>query len=91
MTNDSIIIKYYEEFSFGFRDSDSWPQWARLTAVPDRAGFRLKVKSVTKREALAFIRENGLECALECEYGKVWDTPGRDFQARYKGIRIPEI
>ena len=40
-------------------------------------------REVTRREAMAYIEENGLVSALKTKDGEIWDAPGNDFQERY--------
>ncbi len=40
-------------------------------------------KEVTKKEALAYIKENGLVLALDTEDGRIWDTPEGSFKNTY--------
>lgn len=47
------------------------------------------IRPVSRREAMDFIRGNGLVEALETPYGTVWDTPDRSFQRRFKGCLSP--
>lgn len=45
----------------------------------------LNRKALTRAEAQDYIMENGLVETLDCEFGQVWDTPGRTFQKKYQG------
>ena len=43
------------------------------------------IRSVSRREAMDFIRDNGLVEALDTPEGTVWDSPDRSFLRRFKG------
>lgn len=87
-----LIIKYYEVFTLHFRGApDAFPQWLKVWPDEKKKG-RLKTKHISKEEAMAAIREEGLVEVHKDKDGKVWDTPDRAFQKKYKGrVEIPLV
>lgn len=91
---DYLVIKYYERFLLTVPGvPDAWPQWAVVTVGTIRENNRpvkaIKLKNIDKQQAMRLIHEGGLVCVEQDESGKVFDTPGRDFQRANKGIRVP--
>lgn len=43
-----------------------------------------KGKMMTKEEAMQYVEKHGLVKAIEGKDGVVWDTPGREFQTKWK-------
>lgn len=94
--SDCLIIKYYERFTLNVPGTpDSWPQWAKITAVNVKENYksvtRLRTKHIDRKEASRIIRENGLIEVHSDRNGRIWDTPGKSFQEKYKGVPIPQI
>lgn len=85
-----IVIKFYERLLMMDESSRQWAKVTVRTATIEGRKRRIaKMKVITRKEALALIKENGLVESLECEHGKVWDTPNGSFQRKYKGVYVP--
>lgn len=85
---DHIIIKYYEKFSMNLPGiPDRWTRYAKVTVAN---GKKIRAKEIDRKEAMDTIRKEGLALVhVDTQYGKIWDTPGKSFQKKYKGIAIP--
>lgn len=42
-------------------------------------------KSITKEEAMQYIKEHDLVKVVDCENGAIWDTRDKQFQKKFKG------
>lgn len=50
---------------------------------------RHKPKRLSKDEAKAIIKEQGLVVAMRLDSGEtIWDTPNKDYQERWQGTKI---
>ncbi len=86
MQHDLIVIKYNNRFAFSLPGiPDSHPSWAIVR--PGGEG-RVRKRDVDRREALETIERLGLKLTHENKYGKIWDTPDRDFQKNNHGARL---
>lgn len=94
---DSIlVIKYFERFSLNVPGTaDAWPQWAKITPAKVRENYksvtRLRLKRIDREEAKRLIRANGLVETFSDKNGKIWDTPDKSFQVRFKGVPVPQL
>ena len=91
-----IIIKFFERLALKVPGTpDAWPQWAKVTAVSVKENgkriTRARVKRIEKDEAMMLIRDNGLVKVFDDNDGRIWDTPGQSFRAKYSGISIPQL
>lgn len=92
-----LVIKYYERLVLnGPVAPDVWPQWMKVTVGTLKENYtkvtRYKTKQITREEAKQIIQENGLVEVYESKDGKVFDTPDRAFQKKYKGtLPIPVL
>ena len=93
---DYIICKYFERFALIVPGvPDSWPQYLKISVVSVRENYRyvnrFRTKHIDRHEAQRLIREGGLTEVLNTKDGKVWDTPDKSFQERYRGLPIPTV
>lgn len=91
-----LMIKYYERFSLNVPGvPDAWPKWAKVTVATVKENYkpvtRLRIKNITREEAVHLIQERGLVQVHRDTNGKVYDTPDKSFQSKYKGMPIPYI
>lgn len=94
--SDCLIIKYYERFTLNVPGvPDAWPQWAKISPAKIKENYkrvtRLRTKHITREEAIQIIRDNGLVKVYDDRNGKIWDTPEKSFQSKYRGIPVPQI
>ena len=72
----AIVIKTYSRCKI---TGDMGVEYEMITN-PLRKG-----KMMTKEEAMQYVEKHGLVKAIEGKDGVVWDTPGREFQTKWKG------
>jgi len=86
-----LIIKYYEQFTLKVPGvPDAYPRWGKVTAKKDLQGNKtIKLKPITRDEALEAIRERGLVEVLRTKDGVVYDTKDGAFKKKSRGFHIP--
>lgn len=79
-----LIIKYKESFI-------GQAQWVWEIIYDNQnpnlvygRGKEIPPKIISRKEALKIIEEECLELVVDNQYGKVYDTPNRDYYERWK-------
>lgn len=78
------IIQFFETIPFG---SEGYPCWGRAIVKEKDGDKTIKIKRITREEALLQIKKMGLICTLSDKSGKVYDTEGRDFYKAAQGAK----
>lgn len=92
-----LIIKHYERFALNVPGiPDSWPRWAKITAGTVKENHRtiprVRLKTLTREQARALIKEGGLVEVFRNRSGIVYDTPDKAFYKKYHGaIDVPRM
>ncbi|MGN1156676.1 MAG: hypothetical protein ACI4TK_10895 [Agathobacter sp.] len=80
-----LIIKYKESFI----GQAQWV-WEIITDIQNpnlenrKMGKERIPKIINRKEALEIIEEECLELVVDNQYGKVYDTPNRDYYEKWK-------
>ena len=86
-----LIIKYFEQFALKVPGApDTYPRWGKVTAKKDQQGNKtIKLKPITRDEAMETIRERGLVEVLRTKDGIVYDTRDGAFKKKARGYYVP--
>ena len=87
------VLRYKECFvgqaswSYELLEVKDHPNLTHLS--PKGKEVRHEPKRLSKDEAKAIIKEQGLVVAMRLDSGEtIWDTPDKDYQERWKGTKI---
>lgn len=86
-----LVIKYFEQFALKVPGiPDAYPQWGLVMVRQNKSGGTVKLKQVTREEAMKEIRENGLvEMFRKPRLGVVFDTPDGAFKKKFGKVSVP--
>ena len=72
-----IIIKYVEKLATSDRANMVYEQ----VTDPNKKGSR-----INRTKAMQLINELGLVLVVNNQYGKIWDTPNKDFYSKFHNV-----
>lgn len=86
-----LVIKYFEKFALTVPGvPDAYPVWAAITVRSGKNGDYMRLKRISRAEAMRLIEENGLvETFQKPKLGVVFDTPAGAFKKKYRKISVP--
>lgn len=89
------VLRYKENFvgisnwAYELLDVKDNPNLTRIT--PKGKTVHREPKMLSKEQAKAIIKEQGLVVAMRLDTGEtIWDTPDKAYQKRWKGTKIDD-
>lgn len=89
------VLRYKENFvgisnwAYELLEVKDNPNLTRIT--PKGKTVRREPKMLSKEQAKAIIKEQGLVVAMRLDSGEtIWDTPDKAYQERWKGTKIDD-
>lgn len=89
------VLRYKENFvgisnwAYELLEVKDNPNLTRIT--PKGKTVRREPKMLSKEQAKAIIKEQGLIVAMRLDTGEtIWDTPDKAYQERWKGTKIDD-
>ena len=81
-----LVVKYYVSV-LGVTDTS--PHWGRANALIhiETGKAHVEFTEIERSEAIRLIEDNGLICTYQSKKdGRIYDTPDKSFQEKFKGL-----